>query len=289
ARGRGDPAAAVGRLARRRGVLRPANALALAVLAGALAATPAVAQSGASGVYDPAAWDGIIAVTTAAPGGTPAVVVRVPGQAPVRFDGGQSPSLDGDLLAYADAAGIRVVNWRTGQEALRVPAPAGVLTKPALDWPRVAYVRVLPRGQRLEIIDAATGRTHRYTGTTGATDLGRPALRGGVIAWHVAAGRHSEIRVGRVGRRGYRVLASSVTGLQINPSIARGRILWVEQAGSASSLRIRRLAGGAVRTLTTLRGPSRFLWTTALASRTAYATRWNPLTGRAELISCRWR
>ena len=85
------------------------------------------------------------------------------------------------------------------------------------------------------------------------------------------------------------MLASSVTGLQINPSIARGRILWVEQAGSSSYLHIRRLAGGRVRTLTTLRGPSRFLWTTALAGRTAYATRWNPVSGRAELISRRWR
>ena len=44
-----------------------------------------------------------------------------------------------------------------------------------------------------------------------------------------------------------------------------------------------------MRTLATLRGPSRFLWTTALATRTAYATRWNPINGRAELISRRWR
>ena len=44
-----------------------------------------------------------------------------------------------------------------------------------------------------------------------------------------------------------------------------------------------------MRTLATLRGPNRFLWTTALASRTAYATRWNPTTATAELISRRWR
>jgi hypothetical protein len=270
-------------------VLRPANAVALAVLAGAVAATPAVAQTSASGVYDPAAWDGIVAVTASTPGSPPAVVVRPGGAPPVRFEGGHSPALDGDLLAYADAAGIRVVNWRTGQEMLRLPAPDGTLTKPALDWPLVAYVRVFPRSQRLELFNAATGRTRRYARTLGATDLGRPALRNGVIAWHVAAGRHSEIRVGRVARRGYRVLATSVSGLQINPSIGSGRILWVEQAGSSSYLHIRRLAGGRVRTLASLRGPSRFLWTTALARRTAYATRWNPVTGRAELIARRWR
>jgi hypothetical protein len=289
ARGRRDPAAAVERLDRRRRAVRPANAVALEVLAGALAATPAVAQPGASGVYDPAAWNGIVATTTSASGGQPAVVVRPRTLPRGRFEGAHSPSLDGDLLAYADAAGIRVVNWRTGQEMLRLPAPDGALTKPALDWPLVAYVRVFPRSQRLELFNAANGRTRRYARTLGATDLGRPALRNGVIAWHVAAGRHSEIRVARVARRGYRVLASSVSGLQINPSIASGRILWVEQAGSSSYLHIRRLSGGRVRTLATLRGPSRFLWTTALARRTAYATRWNPVSGRAELIARRWR
>ena len=289
ARGRRDPAAAVERLARRRRVLRPANAIMLAVLAGAIAATPALAQGGASGKYDPAAWDGVVAATVSSPGGPPAVVVRPRLVPPVRFEGAHSPALDGDLLAYADAAGIRVVNWRTGQEMLRLPAPDGTLTKPALDWPLVAYVRVFPRSQRLELFNASNGRTRRYARTLGATDLGRPALRNGVIAWHVAAGRHSEIRVAHVARRGYRVLATSVTGLQINPSIAAGRILWVEQAGSFSYLHIRRLAGGRVRTLATLRGPSRFLWTTALASRTAYATRWNPISGRAELIARRWR
>jgi hypothetical protein len=289
ARGRRDPAAAVERLARRRGVLRPANAVALALLAGALAATPALAQGGASGTYDPAAWDGALAVTVSARGGTPAVVVR-PGDAPpVRFEGGRSPALDGDLLAYADDAGIRVVNWRTGQEILRLPGAPGELTKPAIDWPLVAYVRVFPRSQRLELFNAGNGRTRRYARALGSSDLGRPALRNGVIAWHVAAGRHSEIRVARVARRGYRVLATSITGLQINPSIAAGRILWVEQAGSFSYLHIRRLRGGAVRTLATLRGPSRILWTTALASRTAYATRWNPVTGQGELIARRWR
>ena len=201
---------------------------------------------------------------------------------PVRFEGGTSPALDGDLLAYADAAGIRVVQLahRPGDAAPRPPP-----RDPHQAGPRLAPRRLRPRVSRAASAwscstrrTAAPAATRR---TLGATDLGRPALRNGVIAWHVAAGRHSEIRVARVARRGYRVLATSVTGLQINPSIAAGRILWVEQAGSFSYLHIRRLAGGRVRTLATLRGPSRFLWTTALASRTAYATRWNPINGRA--------
>ena len=44
-----------------------------------------------------------------------------------------------------------------------------------------------------------------------------------------------------------------------------------------------------MRTLNTLRGPNRILWTTALGLRTAYATRWNPVNGRAEIVARRWR
>jgi hypothetical protein len=287
ARGGRDPSEAVERLAARRRALRPANAVALAALAGAIAVTPALGQQGtATGTYDPSASGSVVAAGVLDPAGAPAVVVRPRTLPAVRFEGGRSPALDGDLLAYSDDAGVRVVQWRTGAEVARI---AGPLTKPALDWPLVAYIRALPSGQSLELLDVSTGAARVVESRRRTVDLGRPALRAGLIAWHVAAGRRSEIRIARVGRRGYRVVASSVTGLQVNPSIAAGRILWVEQTGRLSSLRLRRISGGRVRTLTTLRGPSRFLWTTALASRTAYATRWNPTTGRAELISRRWR
>ena len=267
--------------------MRPVNAVALAALAGAIAATPALGQGAATGTYDPSASGSVVAASVAVPGVAPAVLVRPRTLPPVRFEGGSSPALDGDFLAYVDAAGIRVVQWRTGQEIARIAGTA--FTKPALDWPLVAYVRVMPRSQRVEVMNVATGRVRRIATGRGAVDVGRPALRAGLLAWHMAAGRHSEIRLARLGRRGYRVIATSVTGLQVNPSIAAGRILWVEQAGSLSYLHIRRLSGGHVRTLATLRGPNRFLWTTALATRTAYATRWNPINGRAELISRRWR
>jgi len=287
ARGGRDPSAAVERLAARRRVLRPANAIGLAALAGAIAVTPALGQQGTpTGTYDPSASGNVVAAGVLDPAGAPAVVVHPRTLPAVRFEGGRSPALDGDLLAYSDDSGVRVVQWRTGAEVARI---AGPLTKPGLDWPFIAYIRALPSGQSLELLDVSTGVTRVVESSRGAVDVGRPALRGGLIAWHVAAGRRSQIRIARVDRRRHRVVASSVTGLQVNPSIAAGRILWVEQAGRVSYLRLRRISGGRVRTLTTLRGPSRFLWTTALASRTAYATRWNPISGTAELISRRWR
>lgn len=286
ARGGRDPAESVGRLAERRRWLRPVNATVLLAAALVLGASPALGQGTAQGRYDPAASARVVAVTVSDAAGT-GVLVRPALSPEVRFPGGRSPSLDGDLLAYADDAGLRIVRWRTGEEVARIP---GALTKPALDYPLVAYVRREAGGKRLELRNVVSGAVRVVAKVGRTVDLGRPALRGGLIAWHVAAGRRSQIRLGRAnGSRPSVVVASSVTGLQVNPSLAYGHILWVEQAGAISALHLRRIGGGHVRTLTTLRGPNRILWTTALGLRTAYATRWNPVNGRSEIIRRRWR
>jgi hypothetical protein len=270
--------------------MRPGPAaLAAALLA---AAAPAVAAGqtpvpDVRGSFDPAASGRALAFTRVDAGGAELVVVRAPRRPTAQFAAAWSPALDGDLLAYIDAAGLRVVRWTTGEEVARLPEP---LAKPALDWPWVAYVRGgAAGGGRLELRNLVSGARRLVARAGTFADLGRPALRGGLVAWHVAAGRRSILRVRRVGGRRSRIVASSVTGLQVNPSLSSGRILWVEHTGSISALRLRRLRGGPVRTLTTLRGPTRILWTTALGSRTAYATRWNPGTRRAELVSRAWR
>lgn len=288
-----DPGDAVLRLAARRAALGPANAGVLALLAALLvAAAPAAgapagaAAAGAYGVYDPAASGRVVAHAVAVPGAPPAVWVLPPGLPGVRFDGARSPALDGDLVAYADDGGIRVVDWRTGREQARIP---GAVSKPALEWPYIAYVRTQPGGLRLELLNARTGASSVVDSGHGRVDVGRPALWGGLIAWHRAAGRRSVILLRPILGRGRRVIARSVTGLQINPSLAQGQVLWVEQTGLSSYLRLRGIGGGRVRTLLTQRGPGRFLWTTALADRTAYATRWDPSTGRAEILARRWR
>ena len=285
ARGGRDAADAVGRMIARRRWLRPANVAALLFAAIALGSAPALAAA-VTGRHDPAASGRVLAVASSDASGE-SVIVRPASLPEVRYVGGRSPALDGDLLAYADAAGIRIPRWRTGEEVARVE---GALAKPALDYPLVPYVRAVPDGQRLELRNLATGSLRVVAKGGRGVDIGRPSVRGGLIAWHVAAGRRSQIRLGPVdGARPSRVIASSVTGLQINPSLAYGHVLWVEQAASVSALRIRRIGGGRVRTLTTLQGPNRILWTTALGLRTAYATRWNPVNGRSEIISRRWR
>ncbi len=287
-----DPAAAVGRLAARSRLVRPANAAALVAVAVLVGASPALGQAppaGPRGGYDPAAWGDVVAEARLDPLAGPSVQVRPPGAPPVGFAGGRSPALHGDLLAYADAGGIRVVRWTTGEQIARLEGPYDA---PALEWPLVAYRVQVPNGAEfLEVADLTTGERRGIAGARPNADIGRPALRAGLIAWHISTGRRSQVRLRPVaaGPQRSKVIASSRTGLVVNPSIARGRILWVEQRGAISYLRLRRISRGGVRTLATLRGPSEILWTTALGDTQAYATRWNPTAGRARIVRRSWR
>jgi hypothetical protein len=287
-----DPAAAVGRLAARSRLVRPVNAAALVAVAVLVGASPALSQApppAVRGGFDPAAWGDVVAEARIDPLAGPSVQVRPPGAPPIGFAGGRSPSLQGDLLAYADPAGIRVVRWTTGEQIARLDGPYDA---PAIEWPLVAFRVQDPSGAEfLEVADLTTGERRGIAGARPNADLGRPALRGGLIAWHLSTGRRSQIRLRPLaaGLQRSKVIASSRSSLVVNPSLARGRILWVEQIGAISHLRLRRVSRGGVRTLATLRGPSEILWTTALGDTQAYATRWNPTSGRARVVRRSWR
>ena len=286
ARGGRDPSVAVGRLARRARLLRPANAVALVTLAALAAATPAVAQAAtAQGRFDPAVAGKVLAVTEIGPSGS-SVVVHAPGRPDVSVPGSRSPALDFDLLAYTDGAGINVIRWTTGEQIARV---TGEVDQAAIDWPRIAYVRRTGAGERLEMLNLVSGDRVTLSRAGPLVDLGRPALRDGYVAWHRASGQLSQVRVRPVRGGRSKVISSSRSGLVVNPALSSGRVLWVEQFGQTSYLRLRRVRGGPVRTLATLLGPSSILWTTAVGPHTAFATRWNPDTGRARLIHRTWR
>jgi hypothetical protein len=289
ARGGRDPEEAVEGMARHARGMRRANAAALALVAVLLAAAPAVAQApaGPLGRHDPAVWGNVLAVAQSDAAGVSSVTVTAPGQAPVTVPGAGAPSLDADLLAYADDAGVRVIRWTTGEEVARVPG----VGRPALDWPLLAVVRRPPgHGATLELVNLASGRRRIIDRAGPGVDLGRPALRGGIVAWHKAAARRSVVLLRPVRRGGrVRVVASSATAVEVNPSLAAGHVAWVESRAEVSALRIRKVRGVRVRTLATLAGPDRILWTTALSPRRAYATRLNLRTGQSRLIARFWR
>ena len=199
-------------------MLRRAALAAVATALLAVAGPAAAQQATVTGSYDPSAW-GLGTAVGVLQAGTASVVVQPSGQASATFTDARSPALNGEFLAYVDTTGIRVVRWATGEQVARVDGP---LSKPALNWPDLAYVRA-GTGQRLELTDLTTGHTRLIAKAAPTVNLGRPALRSGFIAWHVAAGRKSQIRLAPVD--GYRygrskLIAASVTGLQVNPSIS---------------------------------------------------------------------
>jgi hypothetical protein len=72
----------------------------------------------------------------------------------------------------------------------------------------------------------------------------------------------------------------------MHPALSAGRVLWIDQRSRRGYVRMRALSGRRVRTQTlwTANGRDRLFWTTALAGRTAYVTRWSPGTRESTLL-----
>jgi len=280
------PTAAVARVAPLVGAVRRVNAGVLVVLGAlALAAAPAAAQVPvpapvARGTYDPSVAGPLIAVTEGSVAG-PAVVVRG-GGAPVRIPGAWSPALNGELLAYRDGGGIALVRWRTGEAVGRIP---GDVTRPALDWPYLAYVRPTGAGRALEVRDLRTGRTRTVARAGRLDDLGRPTMRGRVLVWAEAGGRGSRLMRVRVPGGRPRQVASTVRARVLTgPSVGAGRMAWVEMRARESRLVVARADGRRRRVVLRVPVARRLLWTTAVARRAVHVTLWSPASRRGRVL-----
>ena len=271
-----DPTAAVERLTRRRGALLRANAVALVVCGILLAVAPtaggATLVQGAA--YDPSFSGGAIAFATKAGD----VVVRPGGGSPDEvFSDVSQPSLDGQYLAVNDGAGISVVEWTNGDEVARVDNPNA--SRPALDWPLVAFVVRDGGFKRLVVRNLQTGGSKIHVAVKATFQLGRPSLSGGRLAWHVASRKHSAIVLKVLSSGAKRVVARTRIGLLQNPTVRRSRIAWVDTRSGASHLRLGRVWGGPRTTVETMRTRARGYWTTSLAPGAVYWTRWTLATG----------
>lgn len=277
-----EATAAVERLVGRRRALARANAAALAACAVLLAApSTAVAAPVSLGTgLDPSLSRGVVARAQVV-SGVRSVLIEPPGEAAVQIPGASSPSLDGDLLAYVDAGRIRVINWRTGDQVAEV---SGTVSKPALDWPLLAYRRLDSDYERLIVADLVAGTERTAISVPPATELGRPSLRGGYVAWHEAAQSGSRIVRRNLSTWKAALVAKSKIALLAHPAVSSWRVVWIERRSGISYVRTRRLAGSKISTLWSLRDRSRTFWTTALERRRAIVTRWSPATGAAYLF-----
>jgi hypothetical protein len=283
-RGKADATAAVEGLVSRRKLLLGVNVGALLVCAALLVAPTAGADVDPVGQgFDPSARGSVLAHALRE-GGSSSVVVEPQGEGPVAVSGAASPSIDGDLIAYADDEGIKVVDWRTGDGVAEI---LGAVSKPALDWPLVAFVRRGSKYDRLILANfsgpgAPTER--RIVSVLLRDDLGRPSLAGGRLAWHKITRRAALVFSYTLATRRKRTIDRSKMYVPSNPALSSTRIVWVEQRPKSASLFVRRFGSTAARQIYKYRGRDRRLLTTALTGRTAYVSRWTPKTGASTLV-----
>jgi hypothetical protein len=285
--GQPDPTAAVEGLARRRRLLLVGNVVALLVCAGLLAAAPAAGaaiqtQTLGAGLDPAASWAVIGRARMYS--GSSNVLLEPRNGTPIAVPGAAAPAVDGGLLAYQDAQGVRVIDWRTGDTVARVD---GQVAKPALDWPLLAFVRTDSTYKRLVVANftnPASPTERMIVRISAGNDLGRPSLAAGRIAWHKLTATSSTIHVQRLSTGRRSVIARSSVHVLANPSINSTRIVWVRQSSRSCILRTRRWASTTVRRIYRTTGSTRLLWTTALTGRTAYVTRWSLRTGASTLV-----
>jgi hypothetical protein len=275
----GDPTAAVERLSRRRRGLLRLNALTLVACASLLGVVPAAdgAVRVAQNAYDPS-WSSDVFAFARQGGG---VVVRPSGEPTVAYPNARQPSVSRGYLAYVDRNGIRVVRWATGQEVARVSAPGA--WRPALSWPLLAFVRRDGNRRRLVVRNLETGRKTTHASVRRRQDLGRPALRNGRLAWHVASRRRSLIKLETLATGRKRVVARSRIALLSNPALYRRRILWVEARSGVTRLKSSRVGRSRSHTVRTLRRRRVTYWTTTLGPGWAAWTRWALSTRRSDI------
>ena len=222
-----DPTAAVERLTSRRGALLRANVVAL-VACGVLLAVAPTASGGvtriAQNAFDPTVDRGNIAFATA--GGD--VVVRPAGGArdhvsrtrASRRSRGRS-SRTGTRQGSGSSAGPTAP--RSGA------SPARTSRSPALDWPRTRLRPArLPVRHALYVRNLTTGKVTLYATVRLPTDLGRPSLRHGRLAWHTATRQESKIMVVTLASGARRTMATTRIGLLGNPSLYRTKVVWVD-------------------------------------------------------------
>ncbi|HSK15515.1 MAG TPA: hypothetical protein VK915_05045 [Gaiellaceae bacterium] len=279
-----DPTEAVERLVRRQGALRRVNAVALVAGAVVLLLAPAggAATRIAPGALDPSVSGKVLAYATKEGN----VVVQPPGEEPILFEEARQPALHGKYLAYVDDQGIRVLTWRDGEDVPDARIAGANVSRPALHWPQIAFLRRDAKKQRIVVRNLETGASRAGASAGLAADVGRPSLRHGRLAWHVTTSKLSRVFV-RVLTSDKRLLvAKTKIGAFSNPSLHHSQIVWAHARPQETHLRLGRVGTTKNRrTIAKLGNRNNRYWTTSLRNGAAFYTRWNVPTGGAAV----WR
>jgi hypothetical protein len=282
--------------------LRAADAVALLVCAAVLWAAPAQAASVfAVPATDPSADTGVIAFQEPGVGG---VLARPGGREPAP---GPHPAVGGGLVAWLPGNGtLEVRNPADPAYVVTLPAPGADAVAVSAGW--VAW---RAREGEEDVLAASplppAAPAPRVVARSGTSrTLGRPALAGDRLLFHVAGGRNGRIDEIQLATGARRTLRRAARALLLNPSALGRRLLYVRSTFERQQLRLGVLRPRSVRrdrslfgTVPTGRrdaghepgeqhkahghpkklpprpkpGVSVTLWSTALASDAAYVTR----------------
>lgn len=244
--------------------------------------------------------------------GQPGVLVQDGQQ--VRLDGSH-PALGQGRLAVITGAGIEVRSTSGDGFAITVPAPGADAVAVSDSW--VAWRAREDDVDALYAVPLGDGGQPRVI--MRAAELGRPALQGGRVAFHLI-GRTSRIVVADLATGRASTARQERRALLLNPSLQGGRLLYVRAYYARQELRLgpvsRRSPRRDRRLWSTVptgrrdaghepgdvhkkhghphklwrrprRGVSGTLWTTALADDAAYVTRLRQVSGQplvAEIV-----
>jgi hypothetical protein len=250
--------------------IRFGDAGALMAAAVALAVVPA-ADAGSGGIRK-AADPSVDAGSLAFQRGPGARAVLQAGGGPKRVPG-TNPAVGGPYIATIRGNDIRIFNRRNLEQVGTVTAEG--VDAVAISASTLAYRTRINSRDRIHTRalknPESPGKARSIATIAPPSQISRPSLDGGRLAFAIATTHRSRIVIARVGDGGKReVLASNRSGLW-NPSIKGDALLYVRATRKRDQLRLRGLGKGKGDRRLMSRTKQR-MWTTALSSERAYVT-----------------
>ena len=264
-----------GWLRERGGVLRTANAGALAALAGLLAVTgvPAAATAaiqldlGSRHVADPSPGPGHVLAWDQIAGGVVQGKLRVNGV--VNDLPGKTPDVDGTRVVVDTGNAFEIID--TGTLAVMRTLPLRG-TEPALFDHWLVYRRETTR-RRLILYNLGTNQSRVIASVKMRSDLGEPDISGSRVVYSVTGHRRSSIRIYRIDRGITKRVLQTPIWAYSHPSIGGTTVVYVRQGKSGAAVwRLDLPTGRASRVYRIPHGTGRAFWSTATTGTATYFT-----------------
>lgn len=259
----------------RGGVLRTANAGAMATLAGLLAATgvPATAAAaiqldlGSRHVADPSPGPGHVLAWDQVAGGVVHGKLRVNGV--VHDLPGKTPDVDGTRVVVDTGSEFQILDTHSLAVMRTLPLRG---TQPALFDHWLVYRRETTR-RRLILYNLGTHRSQIIASVKMRSDLGEPDISGPRVVYSVTGHRRSSIRIYRIDKGVTKRVLQTPIWAYSHPSVGGTTVVYVRQGKSGAAvwrldLRTRRPR----RVYRIPHGTGRALWSTATTGTATYFT-----------------